>query len=106
MRGLQVKGMSLVTQAKKLLEQALGPEGGIGSETPVGQAILKSLEAIGKALPEGSMTPGLERAGMQQFMMGQRQTNPMMNIMAAMGQGQGGPAPGGMPPGAGPPPAM
>src|SRR5215469_13358840 len=93
MRGLEGKGATLVAQAKRLLEQAIS-EPGLGAETEIGQAILKSLEAIGKVMPEGAVSPGMERAGMQQFLLGQRQTNPMMSIMAALGQGGGAQPPG------------
>ena len=93
--------MALVANAKKLLEQAIS-EPGMGAETDIGKAILDSLKALGKAMPEGTVSPGMQNAGMQQFMLHQRQTNPMMNIMAALGQGGGG-APAGAP--AAPPPA-
>ena len=87
-RGLEGEGIALVAQAKKMLEAAIGKPG-MGAETELGQAILRSLELIGKQLPEGTVSPGMERAGMEQFMLQQRQQNPMMNIMAALGQ-QGG----------------
>src|SRR5215469_14974036 len=81
MRGNEMKGMVLVVEAKERLEAALGPQGGIGAETDVGQAILKALEVIGKAIPEGAVTPGMQRAGAQQFQLQQRQTNPMQSLI-------------------------
>jgi|SRR5215469_4091234 len=99
-RGLQGEGVALISHAKQLLEKAIGTPG-MGAETELGQAILKALEVLGKQLPEGVVTPGMERAGMEQFMLQHRQNAPMMNIMAAMGQGG---APGGAPPAAPPGP--
>jgi len=96
-RGLQVRGMALVENAKRLLEQALVQDG-LGAETEIGQAILKSLQMLGKAIPEGSATPGLERAGMEQFMLQQRQGNPLNSIIAALKQQGGGGQPQPAPP--------
>lgn len=93
--------MSLVAEAKRMLETALGKPG-LGAETEVGRAIVKALSALGNAIPEGAVSPGMQRAGMQEWMVNRRQQNPMMNIMAALGQGGGagaGAAP--PPPGAG-----
>jgi hypothetical protein len=100
---LEGEGIALVAQAKKLLETAISKPG-LGAETEIGQAILKSLEAIGKVLPEGTATPGMQSAGLQQFLMNQRQQNPMMNIIAALGQQGGGAPPA--PPGGGALPQM
>lgn len=91
-RGLEGKGMALVSQAKKLLEEAIATPG-LGAETEIGQAVLKSLQMIGKVLPEGTVSPGMENAGMQQFMLQARQQNPIQNIIAALGQGGGGAPP-------------
>lgn len=85
---MQGKGVALVAQAKEMLEAAIAMPG-LGAETEIGQAILKCLEVLGKALPEGIATPGMQRAGMEQFMLQQHQTNPMNGIMAAQGQGGG-----------------
>jgi len=98
-RGMQGEGLSLVAEAKRMLEKALSMPG-LGAETDIGQAILKSLEAIGKVLPEGTVTPGMRDAGMQQWMMQGRRENPMAAIIAALQGGGGGgtpaaPAPGG-----------
>lgn len=89
-----------MAEAKRMLEAAVSKPG-LGAETEVGQAILKSLELIGKVLPDGAVTPGMQNAGMQQWMMQGRRENPMAAIIAALGQGggQGGapPTPGGGP---------
>lgn len=95
--------MALVANAKKLLEAAISKPG-LGAETKVGAAVIKALESLGKAISDGSVSPGMESAGMQQWMLQQRQANPQHNIIAALGQGGGAPPPG-APPG-GPVPAM
>lgn len=95
-KGLQGEGAALVAEAKRMMEAALAKPG-CGAETELGQALLKSLEAIGKVLPEGAVTPGMQNAGMQQWMMQGRRENPMAAITAALGAGGGGP-PGGAPP--------
>jgi hypothetical protein len=102
---MQGEGLSLVAEAKRMLEKAISMPG-LGAETEVGQAILKSLENIGKVLPDGAVTPGMQTAGMQQWMMQGRRDNPMNAIMAALGGGGAGGGAGA--PGAGgpPPPAM
>jgi hypothetical protein len=103
-RGLQAEGVSLVANAKAMLEKAIATPG-VGAETKIGQAVLKALELIGRELPDGTVTPGQQSAGMEQFMLQQRQANPMQQIIAALGAGGGGPAPpgGGPPPGGAPP---
>jgi hypothetical protein len=95
-RGLEGKGMALVSQAKKMLEEAIATPG-LGAETEVGQAVLKSLQLIGKVLPDGTVSPGMENAGMEQFMLQARQQNPMQQIIAALGQHAGGAPPGAAP---------
>lgn len=102
-RGMQAEGTSLVANAKEMLEKAIAMPG-MGAETKLGQAILKCLELIGKELTDGTVTPGQQNAGMQQFMLARRQTNPMEMIARAIGGPAGG-APPGAPPGASPPPA-
>lgn len=101
-RGMQGEGAALVAQAKAMLEKAVSMPG-LGAETEIGQAVLKSLEMIGKVLPEGAVSPGLQNAGMQKFMMSERRDAPMQAILAAL-QGGGG-APGGSPPPGAPPPS-
>jgi hypothetical protein len=109
-RGLQMEGASLIQKAKELLEKAISTPG-MGAETKLGQAVLKSLELIGRELPEGAVTPGQADAGLQNFIMQSRQQNPINAIVAALG-GAGGGAPGapgpppGLPPGLPPPPTM
>lgn len=83
-----------MSEAKRMLEKAVAMPG-LGAETKLGQAILKSLEAIGRELPEGTVTPGMQTAGMEQYMLQRRQNNPMDNIIAALGAGGGGAAAGG-----------
>jgi len=105
-RGMQAEAASLIANAKEMLEKAIGMPG-LGAETKLGQAILKCLELIGKEMPDGTVTPGQQNAGMQQFMLARRQTNPMEQIARAIGGPAGGAPPGappGMPPGAPPPP--
>jgi hypothetical protein len=101
--GLNAEGAALIANAKELLEKAIAMPG-IGAETKLGQAVLKALEAIGRELPDGAVTPGQQNAGMQQFMLARRQTHPMEAIARAIGGPAGGGAPPpGAPPG-GPPP--
>jgi hypothetical protein len=103
-RGAQGQGLALVAEAKQMLEKALSLPG-LGAETEIGQAILQSLEKIGKVLPDGAVSPGVQNAGMQQWMMAGRRENPMQAILAALQQGgAGGGAPGGPPGGGAPPP--
>ncbi len=98
---MQGEGLALVAKAKEMLEKAVAMPG-LGAETEIGQAILQSLEKIGKVLPDGAVTPGLQQAGMQQFMMAGRRDAPIQAILAALqqqgGAGGGAGAPGGAPP--------
>jgi hypothetical protein len=113
-RGLQAEGVSLIANAKEILEKAIAMPG-VGAETKLGQAVLKALEMIGRELPDGAVTPGQQNAGMEQFLLQRRQQNPMQAIIAALG-GAGGAPPGGAPPppglppggapGGGPPPGL
>jgi hypothetical protein len=103
-RGMQGEGLSLVAEAKRMIEKSIKMPG-MGAETDIGQANLKWLAAIGKVLPEGTVTPGMRDAGMQQWMMQGRRENPMAAIIAALqGGGGAGGAPGGAPAAAPAPP--
>lgn len=102
-RGMQGEGLALVAEAKRMLEKAVSMPG-LGAETDIGQAILKSLESIGKVLPEGTVTPGMQNAGMQQWMQQARRDGPQANIIAALQGGAGAGAGAPPPPGAGAPP--
>lgn len=86
-RGQHSAGLALVRNAVNILSQAL-PK--LGAETEPGQAVLKALTSLGKHVPPGATTPGAEHTGMQQFMMGQRQQNPLLAALGAMGGGGGG----------------
>jgi hypothetical protein len=103
---MQAESASLVQNAIDMLEKAIAMPG-MGAETKLGQAILKTLELLGKEMPPGTVTPGQQNAGMQQFMLARRQTNPMEMIARAIGGPAGGAPPGappGMPPPGGAPP--
>lgn len=108
-RGMEGEGTALVANAQKLLQAALNKPG-LGAETKVGAAIVKALQALGKAVADGAVSPGMENAGMQQWLVQQRQQGPQQNIMAMLGHGggapPGGPPGGGAPPPGGPVPAM
>src|SRR5215469_12895455 len=75
-RGMQGEGLALVAQAKDLLEKAVTMPG-LGAETEIGQAVLESLTKIGKHLQDGAVSPGMQNAGMQKFMMQERRDAPM-----------------------------
>lgn len=83
-----------------MLEKALP---GLGAETEPGQAVMKAIASLSKHIPEGTTSPGIQNTAMQNFLMQQRQGNPLMGVLAALGQGQGGAPGGGQPPGAAPP---
>jgi hypothetical protein len=85
-----------------ILTKALAGLGPAGAATEVGKAFLDALKTLSKVpqLGAGATTPGAQRAGMQQFMMEQRQQAPLLAQLAAMRGGQGG---GAAPPGAAPP---
>ncbi len=101
-RGAQGEGLALVAKAKEMLEKAISLPG-LGAETEIGQAILNSLEKLGKVLPDGAVSPGIQNAGMQQFMMAGRRDAPIQAILAALQQGGAGGGAGAAP-GAPPPP--
>lgn len=88
-----------------IMTKALAGLGPAGAASEVGTATRKAIDILAK-IPElgpGATTPGAQRAGMQNFMMEQRQQAPLLAQLAAMRGGQGG---GAAPPGAGgaPPP--
>ena len=93
-RGIEGEGLALVANALKMLQEALNKPG-MGAETEVGGAVVKALNALGRVVPEGAVSPGMQHAGMQQFMLAARQQNPMQQLLRA--QGQGGPPPGAPP---------
>jgi hypothetical protein len=75
----------------------------LGSGSPAGKEVMKSLTSLGKLVPAGATSSGMENNAQQQLMMQQRQQAPMLAALRA--QGQGGPTGSGMPlPGAGAPP--
>ncbi len=86
-----------------MLTKALAGLGPAGAATEVGVAVRKAIDILAK-LPQlgaGATTPGAQHTAMQQFMMEQRQSAPLLAQLAAMRGGQGG---GAAPPGAGAPP--
>jgi hypothetical protein len=110
-RGNEAASIALVRNAMDILTKALAGLGPAGAASEVGSGVRKAIDALAK-LPQlgpGATTPGAQKAGMQQFMMEQRQSAPLLAQLAAMRGGQGG---GAAPPGAGggappgpPPPA-
>ncbi len=92
--------MALVAGALKQLEKAI-PE--VGTENDAGVALMKCVEQLRKHFPADSVSPGMERARQEQFMMQSRQENPLMNILKMVGQG-GGAGAAGAAGGGGPPP--
>ena len=84
--------MSLVI---RLMEKLL-PGLGVGSEP--WKDVSKAMSLLGKHIPPGAVSSGVENSAMQGAQNAQRQNSPMI---AAMRGGQGGPPPG---PGAGAPP--
>src|SRR5215469_13461815 len=106
-RGMQGEGLALVAKAKDLLEKSVSMPG-LGAESEIGQTVLKFLADLGKHLPDGAVTPGLQNAGMQKFMMSERRDAPIQAILAALQQGGGAGGAGAAPPAGpgGPLPAM
>ncbi len=93
--------MTLVAGALKQLEKAI-PE--VGTEGEAGVALMKCVEQLRKHFPADSVSPGMEKARQERFMMQARQESPLMNILKMAGQGgAGGAPPGGAPPGGAPP---
>jgi hypothetical protein len=85
-----------------MLTKALAGLGPAGAATEVGVAVRKAIDILAK-LPQlgaGATTPGAQHTAMQQFMMEQRQSAPLLAQLAAMRGGQGG---GAAPPGVGAP---
>ena len=99
-RGQEAASLAMIRNAVDMLTKALS---GLGAESEPGQAILTALKALSKHVPQGATTPGAQQAGMQQFMMEQRQKAPLLAALAAMRGGGAGPNAGGPP--AIPPPA-
>lgn len=97
-RGLQTAALAQVQWAVRLLERALPM---IGSASEPGKDIMKAITALGKHVPPGASSPGVEQSSLQQMMMQQRQEQPEIARMRAMG---GGTAPGQPSPSPAPPP--
>ena len=90
-RGLQAAAMAQLTHAIRILEKSLPM---LGVETEIGQAVMKALQSLSKHVPAGSGSPGVEQSGLAKMMGEQRQEQPMLQVMKAMGQGgQGQPSP-------------
>jgi len=70
---------------------------GLGPETEPGKKLLKCIEDLGKMVPPGTTSQGIENSMAQQLALQQRQQAPMDGLMRQMQQQQGG--------GAAPPPA-
>jgi hypothetical protein len=98
-RGLQAKGLTQVQTAVRILEQALPL---LGADSDPGRDVIKALTSLSKHIPPGSTSPGVERTGLQTMMQQQRQDQPNIALLRALGQGGGG---AGAPPPAAPPAA-
>jgi hypothetical protein len=98
-RGLQAKGLTQVQTAVRILEQALPL---LGADSDPGRDVIKALTSLSKHIPPGSTSPGVERTGLQTMMQQQRQDQPNVALLRALGQG--GPGGAGAPLPA-PPPA-
>lgn len=88
----------MVEKATRMLEKALP---GLGAETEPGQAVMKAISSLSKHVPEGTTSNGIQNTAMQNFLMQQRQGNPLAGVLAALQQGGAG---GGQPPAAPPRP--
>ena len=82
---MQGAGAALVQGAIKQLEKAFTA---IGSENEGGIAVMDAIKTLRKHFPADGVTPGQERASQEQFMLRQRQENPLMNVLRATGQQQ------------------
>ena len=68
-KGLQSAALAKVQVAVRILEKALGD---LGSSTDQGKELMKALTALGKMVPSGSTSPGVEQTALQQLMMQQK----------------------------------
>ena len=91
----------MVRNAVDLLTKALAE---LGPETEPGQAVMKAVQSLSKHVPQGATTPGAQHAGMESFMMQQRQMAPLLATLAAMKGGGAGNAGAGAPAPQPPPP--
>lgn len=97
-KGLQSAALAKVQVAVRILEKALTE---LGSMSEQGKELMKALTALGKMVPPGSSSPGVEQTALHQLMMQQKQEQPEIARLRAMG---GGGAPGGgAPPSPAPP---
>lgn len=97
-RGAEIAGLSYMHVAVRALAMAFSKGLDPGSEP--GQAATKAMTQLGKFVPPGSTSPGIENQALMELFMKQRQDQPQQQMMRALGQG--GPpappqAPGGMP---------
>lgn len=91
-RGNQAAALAKVSTAVRILELAL-PE--LGATSEAGKAVLTAVNSLAKHIPPGSINPGVENSSMMQMMSQQKQEQPMISALRAMGQGgmPGGGAP-------------
>lgn len=93
-RGLEASALAEVSSAVKLLEKSLPA---LGAGSPAGKEVLSCIQKLAKLVPPGSMDKGVEQSSLQNLMLQQKQENPMLNALRAMGQNSGA-APAGAPP--------
>ena len=98
-KGLQAAALAQVQVAVRILERALVA---VGATSEPGKDIMKAIMNLGKHVPPGSTSPGVEQTALQQLATQSKQEQPEIARLRAMGMG-GSPAGGGGPPP--PPPA-
>lgn len=61
----------------------------LGASSDVGQAVLDSIKKLGKYVPPGSTSPGVQNNAMMQMQREHQQSQPMAAMAAARGQQPG-----------------
>jgi hypothetical protein len=70
----------------------------VGPESPLGQALNKSITDVGKHIPPGASSPQGENNFVKQMALRQQQMAPHQAAAGAMQRPPGAPPPGGAPP--------
>lgn len=83
--------MAAVRNVVDILSHVLVQLGPGGAGTELGQAVLKSMQSLGKHVPPGQTSPGAQNTEMEKFMMERRQQPPP--LLAALSAMKGGGAP-------------
>jgi hypothetical protein len=79
-QGSQVAAMAKVRQATKLLEEAL-PD--LGSESPVGKAVLSAIKSLASKAPQNQTTAGADNTVLRDLAQKAQQQAPLQALQRA-----------------------